>query len=390
MEACKGSVYEELKKRRLPELLVLQEGKRVEGPRDWLLRREEILELYRSEVYGSTGLDAGQITWRVEQVNEKALADKAVYQRIQVSYASARGSFEFPFHLTLPKGVKKVPVFVYLSFEESMAGVCLPLEEIVDQGYGVAALYYQDIALDVPEYKGEKLSALVPAEERSGCGTIALWAFGASRVADCLLQMEQVDAERLAVVGHSRLGKTALWCGAVDERFAMVISNDSGAGGASLFRGTVKETLKELCRPQIHFWFREKFLTYADREEEIPLDQHFLLALVAPRHLYISSAAEDEWADCVSEFLAAAAASEVYELLGEKGLVENGIFNGDEIRSGGKFSPEKTICGQALSYPAAGTVWHQGKIGYHLRKGNHFLSRYDWNQMIAYREQHHC
>ena len=364
-------LYQEIQRRSIPQVLQMQNGQQVTDVNGWSKRRAEIIRLYQDQMYGDTGLDKGEVSWKVIHQYDKFLADKAVYQQIQVKYQSSVGEYEFPFHLTLPKSEKKVPVFLLISFEGAVAGASLPLEEIIEQGYGVASVNYQDLALDVPEYKGQKLSALIPEERRSTCGTIALWSFGASRMLDCLLEMPQIDPERVAVVGHSRLGKTALWCGALDERFSTVISNDSGAGGAAFFRGTVKETLKDLCRPQINFWFRESFLEYADREEDIPLDQHFLLGLIAPRHVYISSAVDDEWADCRSEFLAAVEASKVYELLGKKGIVKDDT---EELSS----------------YPEQGDVYHQGRIGHHLRAGNHFFSRYDWNQMIVYRNRHRC
>ena len=367
-----NAVYQDIERRNIPSLLTLQNGEIVKSAEDWKVRKQEIINLYLSEVYGTTGLDKGDVKWEVLHQFDKFIADKAVYQYIQVTYTSDQGEFQFPFHLTLPKGVDKAPIFLYLSFEGASVNACMPLEEIIDQGYGVASVNYQDLALDVPEYKGQKLSALVPEEQRSECGTIALWSFGASKIMDCLKEMPQIDYDRVAVVGHSRLGKTAIWTGAVDERFSMAVGNDAGAGGPAFFRGTSKETLKDLCRPQINFWFNDKFLTYADRAEEIPLDQHFLQALIAPRHLYISSAVDDEWADYKSEFLAAVEASKVYELLGEKGLLgEDGTT-------------------ENISYPEVGCKWHQGKIGLHLRPGNHFFSRYDWNQIIAYRNLHNC
>lgn len=367
-----NAVFQEIEKRNVPSVFALQNGETVKSVEDWNVRKQEIKKLYLSEVYGDTGLDKGSVKWDVVRRMDKFIADKATYQYIQVTYQSEQGEYQFPFHLTMPKGVEKAPVFLYLSFDASPFNACMPLEEIIDQGYGVVSMNYQDLALDVPEYRAEKLSALVPEEKRSGCGTIALWAFGASKIMDCLKDMPQVDFEKVAVVGHSRLGKAAIWAGAVDERYSMVIGNDAGAGGPAFFRGTSKETLKDLCRPQINFWFNDQFLTYADRAEEIPLDQHFLLSLIAPRHLYISSAADDEWADYQSEFLAAVEASKVYELLGEKGLLgEDGTT-------------------ENITYPEVGTIRHQGKIGMHVRPGNHFFSRYDWNQIIAYRKLHNC
>jgi hypothetical protein len=189
-----------------------------------------------------------------------------------------------------------------------------------------------------------------------------MWAWAASRVMDYLQTLEGIDGKRIAVIGHSRLGKTALWCAAQDERFAMGISNDSGCSGAAITRDKKGEHIKDITR-SFKYWFCENYLKYVDNEEALPFDQHFLLSAIAPRPVYVCSALEDEWADPQSEFLSCVASSCVYELLGVKGLIA-----GDE-------------------YPEPGTSLHEGSIGYHLREGTHYLSRYAWQRFMEYMTQ---
>ena len=170
---------------------------------------------------------------------------------------------------------------------------------------------------------------------------------------------EKLDMSRAYVCGHSRLGKTALLTGAVDERVKLAYSNDSGCCGAALSRGKSGESVEDITRvfPQ---WFCKGYIKYAGNEDKMPFDQHWLIASVAPRRVYVASAFEDKWADPNSEMLSCVAASEAYEACGLRGLV----------------------CNDSL--PQIGDVYHDGMIGYHLRAGLHYLSREDWNKMIDY------
>ena len=231
-----------------------------------------------------------------------------------------------------------------------------PVAEMLSRGYGMATAYCGDIFPDHPEGRGE---SVLPSLGRpvdgdlaaNEPGAIAAWAWGLSRILDWLLTVPEINDDAVIVVGHSRLGKTALWAGACDQRFAMVVSNESGCGGAALSRRNYGETVGVITSRFPH-WFCPSFGTYAGRELELPVDQHTLLGMVAPRPLYLASAEGDRWADPRGEFLSAEAVGPVWKLYGRDGLGTN-------------------------EYPAVGTSVGD-HVRYHVRQGKHDMLLEDW------------
>ena len=347
--------------RKLPPLLTLNDGRTVFTPDDWRERRRELIDLLSREEYGFTPAAPASIRAEVEKT-ASCFAGKAIRSDVRIAFDTPGGEFSFPFALIVPKCSKPAPAFVYVNFRPDIPDQYLPAEEIIDHGFAIARIYYQDVTSDTAAIDG--LAARYPTDAPDSWGKIGMWAFAASRVMDYLLTRDDIDPARIAVSGHSRLGKTALWCAAQDERFCMAISNDSGCAGASISRGKIGEDIDAITDPQrFHYWFCKNYRRWAGREWDAPFDQHMLLALLAPRRLYVCSATEDEWADPAGEFLGAAAAGEAWNLLRCPGLIADDM-------------------------PAAGTPLHDGCVAYHLRTGEHYHSRTDWLLHMAYREKH--
>lgn len=396
----------------LPDPLTFANGAPVRSARDWTRRRRpEVLELFRENVYGrSPGRPKG-MTFEVRSIDPHALGGKAVRKEVRVWLGNKPEGLWMDVLLYLPANATgRVPAFLGLNFEGNHAvsgdpGVTLstrwvpndpkkgrvdhhateaargtessrwPVTTILARGYALATVYYGDIEPDFAEGWRKAVRATFPVGKpgqptRSRTltelhpddwGAIAAWAWGLSRALDYLETDRAIDARRVAVLGHSRLGKTALWAGAEDQRFALVISNNSGEGGAALARRRFGETTKRINTSFPH-WFNANFKKYNDHEDAIPVDQHELLALIAPRPLYVASAEKDQWADPRGEFLAAKAAEPVYELLGKPGL--------------------GTVEMPKIDQPVAGT------IGYHIRNGVHDVTDYDWAQYLDFADHH--
>lgn len=332
----------------------------------WAERRTEIIKILSEDLYGYMPCSPETVkTEIIGKADPTAYAGKAAAARYNLSFETDKGAFSFPFEYAVPNKEGKHPFFIYIDFQPRVPNKYAPVEEIIDSGYGIASFCYNDVANDKDDRSG--IALMYDTEKKFGnkeWGKIGMWAFAASRVMDWLAAQPEADTGRIAVIGHSRLGKTALWCGALDERFSLAISNDSGCGGAALNRKKIGEQLSGMTTV-FPYWFCPDMKKLADiPPEKLRFDSHFLLSLIAPRALLVGSAEEDEWADPKNEFLACAAASPAWERFGKKGF----------------------ICG--VTNPVPDTSYHEGNVGYHMRKGTHYLSRTDWNYYIKYRTEH--
>jgi hypothetical protein len=332
----------------LPDPLVTNSGANVSDAGTWRQRRAEILELFREHVYGRApiGRPAG-MTFEPRSVKHDALGRKATQKDLVVNFSGESSGVRMDMRVYTPNDATgPVPCFLYLGRPMPDGAPLSPrwekaLPEILSRGYALAIIDRQGIDPDEHDGFGNGVHGIFdPPGERPGdaWGTISAWAWGLSRALDYLETDEDVDADRVAVMGVSRAGKTALWAGAQDERFAMTISICSGCTGAALSR-------------------------YDWNEDALPVDQHMLMSLVAPRLLYVNSADEDLWADPRGEFLGAKHADPVYELLGAKGLAADHM-------------PE-------LESPV-----QSGHIGYHIRRGGHGLEHYDWLRYLDFADKH--
>ena len=331
---------------------------------DWDQRRGEIKELLQREVYGFFPEEPEQVRFihlPGEWIDANFCAGKASIERIVLQCTISGRQFSFPFCAMIPRGRKKLPFFVHINFRDQIPDKYMPTEEIIDNGFAIFSFCYLDVTTDDDDFDNGLAGVLYDGRPREtgDCGKIAMWAWAACRVLDYCQTLDCLDLSRSAVVGHSRLGKTALFAGMMDERFSCAISNDSGCAGAALTRGKNGEQVADITK-NFPFWFTPNYLQYSDHEAAMPFDQHFLLAGCAPRFVYVASAAEDDWADPNSEYLSCCAASEAYERLGLPGFVHS-----DRL-------------------PQCGDAFHDGTIGYHLRAGRHFLSREDWNHYFRF------
>jgi len=385
---------------KLPEILVGNDGTKTTSKERWnQIRRQEILVDFENQMYGK--IPEGEVEVKFETIKEKEVfGGKAIMKEIRMTFSRDVKKHAIDILIYLPKSQSKVPVFLGLNFKgnhtviddsditltdswignddkffitdnkatEASRGMRQnrwPVEKIMERGYGLATVFYGDIDPDKSDFS-DGIHALFyePGQNRPAkdeWGSIAAWAWGLSRVMDYFAKDNNIDESKVALMGHSRLGKASLWAGAADERFAIVISNDSGCGGAALSRRRIGETVWRINNSFPH-WFNDNFKDYDNNEDALPFDQHMLIALIAPRPVYVASAEDDEWADPKGEFLSAYLAGEVYKLFGLEGLPSDKM-------------------------PAVNKPVHKS-IGYHIRSGGHDVKDFDWEAWMDFADVH--
>lgn len=386
----------------LPEVLTLENGEKVEHILAWEKNRKpEILKHYKNEIYGHIpkGIDKPLISKVLEQ-SDSALENTAIRKQIQLTYKAKGNELNIIVLLYLPKNTKNPPVFIGYNFygnqttikdqdviltnswilnnpsleitdnraSEASRGTRndrWPIKEIIAEGFGLATVYYGDIDPERCDFSDGIHPFFYKKRQKKPkgdqWGAISAWAWGYSRILDYLKSDDITKKSKFILFGHSRIGKASLWTGALDDRFDIVISNNSGCAGAALFRRKFGERIAKIHYNFPH-WFCQNFKKYRNKEEMLPVDQHMLIALIAPGPVYIASAEKDCFSDPKGEYLSAYHASPVYELYGKRGLTDSVL-------------PE-------TNKPIFNT------IGYHIRKGRHGVTNYDWKQFIKFAKIH--
>jgi hypothetical protein len=382
----------------LPDPLILANGKKVRDANEWFkTRRPQILRLFEANQFGRSPDRPADMSFDVFERGTPAFDGKAIRRQVTVNFSRNKTGPKMDLLIYLPANVKKpVPIFLNISFTANSSAVDDPgikpgeiwgrdkkripapkggafgrldVLPFLARGIGVATVYYGDIDPDflggMPD--GVRALYLKPGQTEPAAdewGAISAWAWGLSRAMDYLETDKNVDAKRVAIFGVSRLGKTVLWAGAHDTRFALVIASCSGEGGAALSRRNYGETIKHLTAPTRYpYQFAENYQRYADHVNEFPVDSHMLIALIAPRPLLLQTGDQDFWSDPKGEFVAAVAATPVYRLLGRRGI-------------------------ESDQMPAAGQPLLNNSLGYYMHKGGHGTIASDWEVFLKFLQLH--
>ena len=376
-----------------PSPLVLLNGQQVTDAKTWTkLRRPEILRLFEDNVHGHVPQTRLPIRYETVSVEKNAFGGRAIRKQITVHFSKTADGPKMHMLIYAPaKSKGKVAAFLGLNFDgnhtvhadpgirlaevwrrdnqsqirvtadESTRGSAASqwqVEKIIKEGFALVTIYRNDIEPDFATSFPYSVRALLqPAANAADWGAIGAWAWGLSRALDYLEKEPLIDSKKVAVFGHSRLGKAAMWAAAQDQRFAMAISNNSGQGGVALAHRKVGETIEHLNTAFPH-WFSGNYKKFTNHQDDLPVDGHLLIALVAPRPAYVASAQEDNGADPQGEFEATAAAGEVYELFGKQGLAVKEM--------------------PLVHDPIMNT------LGYHIRAGKHDVTAFDWEQYLKF------
>ena len=385
----------------LPDALLTFNGKKIKNVKQWeKTGRPELLNFFTENMYGEVPGELSYSSATVLEESNDAINGKAKRRQVELHFEKGKHKLNFTILIYLPKNVEKAPLFLAYNFNgnhsvtddpriiistawvndnpslgiinnqftEQSRGAAAnrwPVEKIIDAGFGLATIYYGEVDPDKDDFSDGIHPFFYVDDQKQPAddewGSIAAWAWGLSRALDYLEQDAEVDAQKVIVFGHSRLGKTALWAGATDQRFAGVISNDSGCGGAALSKREFGETIRTINRAFPH-WFCKNFRNYSSNEKALPVDQHEVLAMIAPRPLYVASAEEDQWADPKGEFLSLVYASPVYKLYGIQGISQTEM--------------------PAINQPIIGPV------AYHIRSGKHDVTEFDWEHYLYWAKQY--
>lgn len=354
----------------LPDLFVDFDGNIVNSQQDWeTKRRPELVSMFAELVYGQLPTDYDEINFEVIANTNNLHDTYADLKTVDITVSRNNNPQTIRLNIFLPKDKKgPFPVFLLISHRnvQKVTGDpengFFPVEQLVSRGYAAAIFDVVDVSPDdKARFTEAILEKLYPEQldMPDGMRGLSSWAWGAMRVMDYFEKDPDIDTKRATVVGHSRGGKAALWCGANDTRWAITVSNESGCGGAALSRRKFGETVERI-NTSFPFWFSENFKQFNGKEVELPLDQHQLIATIAPRAVYVTSANEDQWSDPKGEYLSLKLGARVYS----------------------------DIYGIPVSLPEeynydAHTL-HQAAVGYHLREGAHDLIGYDWQRIMDF------
>jgi hypothetical protein len=363
----------------LPDPLVMANGQRVTNAEIWRTRRRpEILKLYETDIYGRLSASTPKVTWEVVDTDPAAKGNTAIMRRAVGRIGTGPNGPVMNLMIYTPsKAGSRVPLILLVNFgggpqvegagqgRGSLNAFADPpvAADILAHGWGYAMIGYNDIQPDRANTFNQGVigATMKPGQQQPGpdeWGTIGAWAWGVSRIIDFFETDKLVDAKKIALFGHSRLGKTALWASALDERVAAVYSSCSGEMGAALARRDWGETVDDMAQ-NFPYWFAGNFQKYAGHWNDMPVDSHMLIALSAPRPVYITGGTQDQWADPKGEFLAAVAAGPVYRLLGKKDV-------------------------GATKLPPLDTPLVSGDIGWHYHAGGHAATAADWKAFLDF------
>ncbi|MHA2287563.1 MAG: glucuronyl esterase domain-containing protein [Promethearchaeota archaeon] len=349
----------------LPNPLIFENGEEVIDKIQWIEKRSaEILHLFEENVYGKIPTEAVEADYSIINEDKNDLNGLATRKEVKITLKREGRQIEAKLRIYIPNKVKR-PVPAFLGLPNWWSGFnklrIWPTKHVLQRGYALAISRFGDFDPNNDDFSnGVHPLFYTKGQTRpleNEWGTIGAWAWGLIQLRNYFEIDSDIDQKRIAAIGHSRMGKAALWAGANDERFSMVISNNSGCCGAALFRRKIGETIKRINAGFPH-WLCSNFKKFNRREFDLPVDQHMLIALIAPRPVYIGSAQDDIWADPIGEFLGAKYADPVYKLLGTTGL-------------GAEKIPK-------INEPIMNT------IGYHIRQGGHKLSLYDWDRYMDF------